>query len=265
MVMRKSEEKARLTSFLLGRKCVFCGSYRLWRTRRGYLKCRKCKRQKARGILKRELNIIVGFHQQIPANRLAMALGFNYRTVERVYRKLREIIYHVCEREGARLSGEIEIDDAYFGGRRKGNRGRGAAAKSVVLGLLERDGRVYTKVVYSLKARSLMQIIQKRSRKGSVYFTDSFKSYSSLKKFGKHLTINHLKVFASKSTREKYRSHINGIEGFWSFAKHGLYQYRGVSRTNFPLYLKEMEYRFNHRKENLLKNLINLYFGYIYT
>jgi len=48
-----------------------------------------------------------------------------------------------------------------------------------------------------------------------------------------------------------------------SFAKHGLYQYRGVSRSNFPLYLKEMEYRFNHRQENLLKHFIRLYFGYV--
>ena len=139
--MLKKREEARLTSFLLGRKCVFCGSYRLWKTKRGYVKCRKCKRVKGRKMVQRGLNIIVGFHQQVPASRLASDLGVNYRTVERVYRKLREVLYHVCELEGAKLSGEIEIDDAYFGGKRKGNRGRGAAGKSVVLGLLERDGR----------------------------------------------------------------------------------------------------------------------------
>ena len=60
-------------------------------------------------------------------------------------------------------------------------------------------------------------------------------------------------------------SHINGIEGFWSFAKHGLCQYHGVSRSNFHLYVKEMEYRYNHCHENLLKHLINLYFGYVST
>ena len=261
--MLKKRESARLTSFLLGRKCVFCGSYRLWRTKRGYLKCRKCRRQKRHSMLKRELNIIVGFHQQIPASRLAVDLEVNYRTVERVYRKLREIIYHISELEGAKLSGEIEIDDAYFGGRRKGQRGRGAAGKSVVLGLLERDSKVYTKIVYALDAPTLMDIIRKKTRKGSVYFTDSFRSYRSLKRFGKHLTVAHHRTFGRQG--RKYHSHINGIEGFWSFAKHGLYQYRGVSRSNFPLYLKEMEYRFNHRSENLLKNFIQLYFGYIST
>jgi len=264
MVMLKKREEARLTSFLLGRKCVFCGSYRLWRTKRGYVKCRKCKRQKGRGILQRELHIIVGFHQQVPASRLASDLGVNYRTVERVYRRLREVIYHTCELEGSKLSGEIEIDESYFGGRRKGQRGRGAAGKSVVLGLLERDGRVYTRIVYSLSAPNLLDIIRKRTRKGSVYYTDSFKSYRSLKRYGKHLPINHSKTFTHQPGK-KYHSHINGIEGFWSFAKHGLYQYHGVSRANFHLYLKEMEYRFNHRHENLLKNLIALYFGYVST
>lgn len=259
----KKQEGARLTSFLLGRKCVFCGSYRLWRTRRGYLKCRKCKRQKRWSMLKRELSILVGFHQQAPASRLASDLGLNYKTVERVYRKLREILYHVCELEGARLSGEIEIDDAYFGGRRKGRRGRGASGKSVVLGLLERDGRVYTRIVYALDAPTLLEIIRQHSRKGSVYYTDSFKSYRSLKRFGKHLTVSHSQEFSRAGHR--YHSHINGIEGFWSFAKHNLYQYRGVSRSNFHLYLKEMEYRFNHRRDNLLKNFISLYFGYIST
>jgi transposase len=227
------------------------------------VKCNKCKRQKGLKKLRRELSILVGFHQQVPAHRMSMDLVVNFRTVERVYRKLREIIYHVCELEGAKLSGEIEIDEAYFGGRRKGQRGRSIGHKSVVFGLLERDGRVYTKVVYTVSAEELMGIIRTKTRKGSVYFTDSFKSYNSLKRFGKHHRVNHSYTFGTAGT--KYRSHINGIEGFWSFAKHGLYQYRGVAKSNFPLYLKEMEYRYNHRHENLLKSFVQLYFGYVST
>ncbi len=56
-------------------------------------------------------------------------------------------------------------------------------------------------------------------------------------------------------------NHINGIEGFWSYAKHILYNYRGVSKYHFPMYLKEVEYRFNHRKDNLFKSFIHIYFG----
>jgi len=81
----------------------------------------------------------------------------------------------------------------------------------------------------------------------------------SLKRLGKHLTINHSKNMVDKRTK----NHINGIEGFWSFAKHILYNYRGVSKYHFPMYLKEVEYRFNHRNENLFKLFLSIYFGYV--
>ena len=141
--------------------------------------------------------------------------------------KLRAAIFHVAELEAmeSKLSGEIELDEAYFGGRRKGTRGRGAAGKSVVFGLLERDGRVYTKVVENVSAETLMTHIRAKTRKGSVYYTDAFKGYQSLKRYGKHHTVNHTKSLVEKRTK----NHINGIEGFWSFGKHILYTYRGVS------------------------------------
>jgi len=211
-------------------------------------------------MLRRELNVIVGFYQQLPASQCAFDLGMGYQAVTRIYNRIRNLLTHLCELEGAKMSGEIEMDESYFGGRRKGQRGRAAGGKSVVFGLLERDGRVYTKVVQSVDAHTLMEIIRKKSRKGSVYYTDSFRSYNSLHRFGKHYRVNHSHTFKTKS---KYHSHINGIEGFWSFCKHKLYNYRGVSKSNFPLYLKEMEWRYNHRNENMLQLLIDIYFGYI--
>ena len=153
------------------------------------------------------------------------------------------------------MKGEIELDEAYFGGRRKGKRGRGAAGKSVVFGLLERDGKVYTKVVQSVTAEELMRHIKARTRKGSVYYTDAFRGYQSLKRYGKHHTVSHSRTLVDRRTR----NHINGIEGFWSYAKHILYNYRGVSKYHFPMYLKEIEYRFNHRKENLFRSFLRVY------
>ena len=198
--------------------------------------------------------------------------GLNYRTVTRVYQRIRETIYPVCELEGSRLAGGIEIDEAYFGGKR----GRGAVGKRIVLGLLERNGQVYTRVavptgsprfreggagrqVESLTAQEFMEYISKKTRKGSVYYTDTFRSYRSLKHLGKHHTISHGKKFP------KTKNHINGIEGFGSYAKHVLYNYRGGSKYHFPMYLKEIEYRFNHRNENMLKLFVNIYFGYVPT
>ena len=248
-----------LDNYLNGKKCVFCGSFKICRTKRGYVKCNGCGRQKGGRLLRRELKIITGFYQQQPAYRLARDLGVNYKTITRVYQRLREALYHVSELEARRLKGEIELDEAYFGGHRKGKRGRGAAGKSVVFGLLERNGRVYTRVVESVSAEELMAHIQEKTRKGSVYFTDTFRSYRSLRRWGNHHTISHGKKFP------RTKNHINGIEGFWSYAKHILYNYRGVSKYHFPMYLKEVEYRFNHRDENLLKLFITIYFGYVST
>ena len=259
MGMLQNNEKRCLTSYLLGRKCVHCGHRKFYRVRRGYRKCAYCKREKSLKRLRRIILVIAAFRRQQTALLTSLDLGIPYKAVKRIYDHLRLAIIRQCEREAGRMSGEIELDEAYFGGRRKGKRGRGAAGKSIVFGLLERDGRVYTKVVDAVSKEILMDVIRRKSRKGSVYYTDKFKSYNSLKRYGKHYTLNHGKTFVRKGRKRSV--HINGIEGFWSYAKHGLYNYRGVSRSMFPLYLKEMEYRYNHRKDNLLTLLIWLYFG----
>jgi len=112
-------------NFLRGRKCVFCGSFKVCRTRRGYARCKHttCGKQKSLKQLRKEIGIITGFYQQQPAYRVASDLGVDYQAVSRVYQQLREAIYHVAELEAGKLKGEIEIDEAYFGGRRKGKRG----------------------------------------------------------------------------------------------------------------------------------------------
>ncbi len=153
-------------------------------------------------------------------------MKLDQKTVSRVYQHLRECLYHTAELEAGRLRGEIELDEAYFGGKRKGKRGRGAAGKSLVFGLLERKGHVYTRVIEGVSAPVLMQHIKEKTRKGSVYYTDSFRGYQSLKRYGKHHQVNHSKSYVDKRTK----NHINGIEGFWSYAKHILYNYRGVSK-----------------------------------
>ena len=259
MVTGKLSHFSCAANFLRGRKCVLCGSFKVIRTARGYVKCRQCSRSKSLSRLRREIAILQGFYQLQPAYRLAQDLGVDVKVVTRIYQRLREALFHLTELEDGRLKGEIELDEAYFGGRRKGKRGRGAAGKSVVFGLLERDGQVYTKVVEHVSAEELMRHIAAHTRKGSVYYTDAFRGYRSLRRYGKHHTVNHARSF-----RDRRRgNHINGIEGFWSYAKHILYSYRGVSKYHFPMYLKEIEYRFNHRGENLFKQFIRIYFGYV--
>lgn len=153
----------------------------------------------------------------IETYRLAQDLGVDVKVVTRVYQRLREALFHLTELEGGKLKGEIELDEASFGGRRKGDRGRAAAGKSVVVGLLEREHRAYTKVVESVNAEELMRHIQAKTRKGSVYYTEAFRCFQSFKRYGKHHTSDHSKAFVS---RRQPRNPINGIEGFWSYAKH---------------------------------------------
>ena len=189
------------TNFLNGRECFFCGSFKTVKTTRGYVKCMLCGKQKSLNKLRREIAILQGFYQQQPAYRLASDLGLDAKTVTRVYQRLRIALFHTVELEGAKLSGEIELDESYVGGVRKGPRGRGAKGKSVVFGLLERDGRVYTKVVESVSAETLMTHIQAHTRKGLVYYTDAFRGYQSLQRYGKHLFVNHSKDFVNKKPK----------------------------------------------------------------
>ncbi len=199
-------------NYLNGRKCVFCGSFKTSKTARGYIKCAGCLRQKSLKKLRSEIAILQGFYHQQPAYRLASDLGCDVKVVTRVYQHLREALFHTAELEGMKLSGEIELDERYFGGVRKGKRGRGAAGKSIVFGLLEKDGRVYTKFVENVSAETLMQHIATHTRKGSVYYTDAFRGYQSLQRFGKHLVGNHSKEFVNKKIK-KITSMVSRIFG----------------------------------------------------
>ncbi len=155
------------------------------------------------------------------------------------------------------LGGVVEMDESYFGGRRKGKRGRGAAGKVPVFGILERNGVVRVEVVKDVKARTLLDLTVKTVRRGSIVYTDKFKSYDSLMFCGyRHLNLDHKKFFANGKV------YINGVEGFWSYAKERLIKFHGISKEKFPLYLKEMEFRYNNRDKSLFdlmaQNLCNL-------
>jgi len=136
-----------------------------------------------------------------------------------------------------------EVEGSYFSGRRKGKRGRGAAGKVPVFGLLKRGGRVYTLPIPNAKAKTLMPILESRVVLDSVVYTDSFASYDvmDVSKFH-HIRINHEKAFVAWLGN---RSHINGIENFWNQAKRHLRRYNGIPRKHFYYFLKECEWRFN--------------------
>jgi transposase len=203
-------------------------------------------------LTNRQLNQLIGyFALEVPANRAAKVMSINRHSAERVYQVIRRCLARECEFHSP-LGGEVECDESYFGGRRKGPRGRGAAGKVPVFGLLKRNGKVYTRIVEDVSRKTLRQIIRTKVVPESVIYTDSFRSYDGLVLDGfRHFRINHQKAFAVSK-----RNHINGIQNFWGYAKTKLKSYYGVSREHFYFYLKEMEFRFNNRIEPDLAALI---------
>ena len=176
-------------------------------------------------------------------------VGVQSNTAIRFFMRLRQLI--ASKLPSYPLSGEVEADKSYFGGVCKGKRGRGAAGKVAVFGLLKRGGKVYTAIIPNAKTETLLPIIEEKVRPDSIVYTDTFRSYDALdvSEF-KHQRINHSKRFADQ------RNHINGIENFWNQAKRHLRRFNGIKQENFYWFLKEYEWRFNggdHKK--LLKQL----------
>jgi transposase len=190
------------------------------------------------------LRLLKLFELELSTRKIAQQLKISYNTSYKAILALRLAILANTSTDG--LKGEVELDESYFGGRRKGKRGRGAAGKIPVFGILERGGKVSVEVVPNVTAKTLTGLTVKKVRRGSIVYTDRYRSYDSLMYCGyRHLKVDHQTHFSLG------RVYINGLEGFWSFAKERLMKHHGISPARFPLYLKELEFRYNHRDQDL--------------
>ncbi len=194
------------------------------------------------------------FSVGVPAYRLRFSINVSLRSIEHAFMVFRDAIYEAAIREMKMLSGDIEFDEAMFGGHRKGKRGWGAEGKTIVFGIYARSGQVMTFPVPDRKRTTLRPLIEKHTKAGSLYYTDEHTAYAFLSTRGMHKTVTH----SNDEFVRDVNIHINGMEGFWSYAKHWMYQYRGIRKRYFPLYLKEVEFRFNHRNEDLFPILADL-------
>lgn len=151
----------------------------------------------------------------------------NVKTATKFFMGLRQLI--ASKTPSYELSGEVEADESYFGGVRKGKRGRGAAGKVAMFGLLKRGGKVYTAIIPNAKTETLLPIILDVSE-------------------FHHRRINHSKLFADK------HNHINGIENFWNQAKRPMRKFNGIKSEHFYWFLKKCEWRFNGGNHKSLLN-----------
>lgn len=194
----------------------------------------------------------------LTAVQIAQLTGLNRNTVNRLLACLRERMAEACELAGP-LRGHVELDESYFGPRRvKGKAGRGAGRKTIVFGICKRHGSVSTEIIENCSKGVILAAIRGKVDLRSVVHTDGFKSYDGLVDMGykKHLRVDHARnEFSSKTIRG---NHINGIEGFWGYAKTRLSRFRGMHPHTFYFHLKECEFRFNHRGQDLYHALLKL-------
>jgi transposase len=194
------------------------------------------------------------FGADLTATQIAKLSKIERKTINRILQLLRERIAVFAESESCFSSGEIEVDESYFGAKRvRGKRGRGASGKTKVFGMKKRGEKVYTQIVSNCSAAELVPIIKRLAPDDSTIYSDEWKAYAGLVNEGykKHYRVKHSDdVFANGRTR------VNGIENFWGVAKNRLTKLRGIQKDKFYLHLKETEWRFNHRREDIYKLLL---------
>jgi transposase-like protein len=184
----------------------------------------------------------------VPAKELQRQLGVTYKTAWRMGHEIRKYMGIVDGDDG--LSGHIEMDETYVGGREPGIVGalNNLSKKTVVFGMVERGGDVLTCVVPQATRANLMPIIDQFAKPGSTVSTDENKVYRTLASRGfKHDSVKHWR-------KEYVRGnvHTNTIEGFWSHFKCSMKgTHRSISRKHMQKYLVEFEFRFNLRNRPL--------------
>jgi len=240
-----------------GIRCPRCGHPLIWqlgRKDRFKHKCGSCKYKftetsgtifdKTRTPISKWICAIGLFKVGISANQLKDEIRVTYKVAWQMLAKIRKAIKGDPLTD--QLCGHIEVDETYFGGKRKGKRGRGAAGKTPVIGIIQRNGAVRTIAIPDVGSATLQALIKEHIEAGSTIYTDGWQGYRGLDNQGfSHKLVNHDKAFVS---RKGY--HTNSIEGYWRLSKNKLYaRYHKISKTYLPYYLAEADFKFNERSQ----------------
>jgi transposase-like protein len=178
------------------------------------------------------------------SRQLSRDLGVTVKTGWRMWTVIRKTL---AGGTGIKFVGTVEVDETYIGGKAKGKRGRGSANKTVVLGIVERKGRVKGIIVPDVRAKTLVPTVEANVVKDSTVYTDDLPSYNNLENMGfEHKTVAHSqKVYVSAGD-----IHTNNIEGFWSQLKRSIDgTYHHVTARHLQGYVDEYSFRYNHRKD----------------
>lgn len=255
-------------------RCPNCSYQRkLWSLSDDRWQCARCKKKfslltatvlsATRFSFSEIYELLYWFELELTDRKIAQRLDVSYNRVHRFYMNIRKAIFTYEEQSIKLLAESVEVDETYFGAdfknrkrkkreklRKQGKvkRGRGAnQLKQAVFGIYERaDGIVYVKPVRDVTKPTLQDIIKGKVSIETTIYSDTWRSYKGLKQeFADHKTVCH-----QNNEYKRGSASINGIEGFWGYAKERLLKHHGMSPKNFLFYLKEIEFRFNHRHLN---------------
>jgi len=193
--------------------------------------------------------LILNCKNGISSCEIARALGVTQKTA---WFMLHRIRLAQQGKQGGKLSGEVEIDETFIGGKsrnmHKAKRervisGTGGKDKTVVMGMLERGGNVRALVVENRRKNELQKNVREHVEAGAAIFTDELLSYDGLESDYQHAVINHAVEYVNDNV------HTNGMENFWSLLKRGLHgTYISVEPYHLFRYIDEQAFRFNNRK-----------------
>src|SRR5471030_1587284 len=171
-----------------------------------------------------------------------LGLG-SYRTALFMQHRIR----HSLKETGfdKKISGTVEVDETYVGGKTRGKGRHFMCNKVPVVSLVERDGKVRSQVMKHVTGKNLKEVLKANVEQSATIMTDDFFAYrGAAKDFAKHEAVKH-------SAREYVRglAHTNGVEGFFSLLKHGVMgTFHHISEQHLPLYLAEFDHRHNFRE-----------------
>lgn len=252
------------------KSCPKCSFKKIYVIRRGKYRCAQCKYEWTPDRLplyltkKEWIKILKWFIHGLSAQAISYETGIHRQRILRALNIVRE---NMSKDVPKVFSGTVEVDETYIGGQWKNKRkkqrqiqakrGRGTL-KTPVFGILCRGGKVWAQVVPDVEAKTLLPLIDKRVKRGSVICSDTWKSYTGIAARGYvHRLVEH-----GKGEYADYQgNHINGLEGFWGYLKRKLASKGGIRKERLPLYLAEYVWRYNHRKLTIKQqtdNLLNL-------
>ena len=242
------------------RFCPRCHQRKNYRLKDGRRRCARCKYTyhdfSGRWINLGRLSavqwllLIRHFISELPARRVAEEMGLSYNTVLNAFNVLRyAILAHAVDSADffCRKTGQVKC---CYGGKWTCDNRRCLIEDVPVFGIQENGEAVLISIVHDVTPGELIRAEVKKVRSGSIVYTDRFKGYDSMLYYGYH----HALVATDDHYPDGY-VHVNRPGGFINWAKKQFLKYFGVSSINFPLYIKETEFRYNHRDADVFDTI----------